>query len=148
VSTLPESTIGNSRNAFSSNEGSKPRGWVELIGRILLSLLFLLSGVGKISAYAATAGYMAMVGVPGALLPVVILVEVAGAIAIIAGWKTRFVAVLLAGFSLLTAALFHNNFGDAIQMTMFLKNVSIAGALLILAANGAGAYSFDARKAR
>src|SRR6202140_4751757 len=75
----------------------------ELAGRFLLSSLFLVSGLGKLGAYAATAGYMASLGVPGALLPVVIATEVLGAIAIIVGWKTRIVAFLLAGFSLLTA---------------------------------------------
>ena len=74
--------------------------------------------------------------------------EVLGSLAIILGWHTRVVAVLLAGFALVSAALFHNNFADQTQMVMFLKNVSIAGALLILAANGAGAFSLDARKGK
>ena len=121
------------------------RNSAELAGRILLSVLFLMSGVGKIAAYSATAGYMASAGVPGALLPLVILAEAGGAIAIIAGWKTRIVSVLLAGFTLLTAALFHNHLADQIQMIMFMKNVSIAGAFLLLASHGAGRYSLDAR---
>ena len=66
-------------------------------------MLFLLSGLGKIGAYAATAAYMSSVGVPGALLPVVIATEVLGAIAIILGWQTRVTALLLAGYSLLAA---------------------------------------------
>ena len=117
----------------------------ELGGRILLASLFLISGVGKISAYSATAGFMASVGVPGALLPVVIAVEVLGAAAIIVGWQTRIVAFLLAGFSLLSALIFHNDFANQIQMVMFLKNVSIAGGLLLLVAHGAGRFSLDAR---
>ena len=117
----------------------------ELGGRILLASLFLISGVGKISAYSATAGFMASVGVPGALLPVVIAVEVLGAAAVIVGWQTRIVAFLLAGFSLLSALIFHNDFADQIQMVMFLKNVSIAGGLLLLVAHGAGRFSLDAR---
>ena len=124
------------------------RNGAELSGRILLASLFLLSGVGKVTAYAATAGYMASVGVPGGLLPLVIALEVVGSLAIIAGWHTRTVALLLAGFSLVSAALFHNNFADQIQMVMFLKNLSIAGAFLLLAAHGAGALSVDARKAK
>lgn len=123
------------------------RNGAELAGRILLSVLFLLSGVGKLAAYAATAGYMASAGVPGALLPLAILIEAGGAIAIIAGWKTRIVSVLLAGFTLLTALLFHNHLADQMQMIMFMKNVSIAGAFLLLAAHGAGRYSLDARSA-
>ncbi|MBT2119129.1 DoxX family protein [Dyella sp. LX-66] len=126
-------------------ESATLRNSAELAGRILLSVLFLMSGVGKIAAYSATAGYMASAGVPGALLPLVILAEAGGAIAIIAGWKTRIVSVLLAGFTLLTAALFHNHLADQIQMIMFMKNVSIAGAFLLLASHGAGRYSLDAR---
>ena len=120
----------------------------ELLGRFLLASLFLMSGIGKITAYGATAGYMASQGVPGILLPLVILIEAGGALAIIAGWHTRVVSLLLAGFSLLAALLFHNNFADQMQMIMFLKNVSIAGAFLMLAANGAGRFSLDARAAK
>ena len=120
----------------------------ELVGRTLLAVLFLLSGLGKIGAYAGTAAYMSSLGVPAALLPVVIAAEVLGALAIIAGWKTRVTAVLLAGFSLLTALIFHHNFGDQIQMIMFLKNVSIAGGFLLLVAHGSGPLSIDRRLAR
>ena len=120
----------------------------ELGGRVLLAGLFLLSGVGKLGAYSATAGYMASVGVPGALLPLVIAVEVIGAAAIIAGWNTRVVAFLLAGFSLVSALLFHNDFANQIQMIMFLKNVSIAGGFLLLVAHGAGPLSLDRRAAK
>ena len=91
---------------------------------------------------------MSSLGVPAALLPVVIAAEVLGALAIIAGWKTRVTAVLLAGFSLLTALIFHHNFGDQIQMIMFLKNVSIAGGFLLLVAHGSGPLSIDRRLAR
>lgn len=117
----------------------------ELAGRALLALLFLLAGAGKLSAYSATAAYMSSQGVPGALLPLVIATELLGAIAIVVGWKTRIVAFLLAGFSVLTALTFHNNFADQTQMIMFLKNISIAGGFLLLVANGAGALSLDSR---
>jgi putative oxidoreductase len=130
------------------DDASALRSAIELSGRILLAALFLLSGISKVGAYAATAGYMASVGLPGVLLPFVILTEVLGAIAIIVGWKVRVVSALLAGFTLLTALIFHNNFGDQIQMIMFLKNVSITGAFLMLVANGAGRYSLDARSAK
>jgi putative oxidoreductase len=120
----------------------------ELLGRLLLTVLFLLSGLGKLGAYAATASYMASAGVPGALLPLVIAVEILGSVAILLGWQTRVVALLLAGFTLATGVLFHNNFADQVQMIMFLKNLSITGAFLMLAANGAGALSLDARNAR
>ena len=120
----------------------------ELAGRLLLSALFIVSGLGKITAYSGTAAYMSSLGVPGALLPLAIVTEIAGAAAIILGWRTRVVAFLLAGYSLLTAIIFHSNFGDQIQMVMFLKNVSIAGGLLLLVANGAGPLSLDRRAAR
>jgi putative oxidoreductase len=120
----------------------------ELGGRLLLSVLFLLSGLGKVGAYAGTSAYMSSLGVPGALLPLVIATEVLGALAIIVGWKTRVTAFLLAGYSLLTAVIFHSNFGDQIQMIMFFKNVSIAGAFLLLMANGAGTLSIDRRLAK
>jgi putative oxidoreductase len=81
--------------------------------------------------------------VPGALLPLVVATELLGALAIVLGWKTRVVAFLLGGFSLLSALIFHNNFGDQTQMIMFLKNVSIAGGFLLLVANGAGPLSID-----
>jgi putative oxidoreductase len=130
------------------HDGSTLRKFSELAGRILLAAIFLMSGLGKIGAYAGTAGYMASVGVPGALLPAVIALEVLGAIAIIIGWKTRITAVLLAGFTLLAGVLFHNNFADQIQMIMFLKNVAISGGFLLLAAHGPGALSLDRRLAK
>ena len=117
----------------------------ELAGRGFLALLFLLSGLGKIGAYSATATYMSAVGVPAALLPVVIATEVLGAIAIIVGWQTRVTAFLLAGYALLTALVFHHNLADQVQMMMFFKNVAIAGGLLLLVASGAGPLSLDRR---
>lgn len=120
----------------------------ELGGRLLLASLFLLSGLTKLSAYVATAGYMASMGVSSALLPLVIATEVLGSLAIIVGWHTRLASFLLAGFTLLAGAIFHNNFGDQIQTIMFLKDISIAGAFLILVANGAGPLSLDYRRAR
>lgn len=117
----------------------------ELGGRILISLLFLLSGVSKIGGYAATAGYMHAMGVPAALLPLVILTEVGGALAIIAGWQTRVVAFLLAGYTMLTGLIFHHNLADQTQLIMFWKNVSITGAFLLLVVHGAGQLSLDKR---
>lgn len=118
----------------------------ELAGRLLLAAMFLLAGITKISGYAGTAGYMASVGVPAALLPAVIALEIGGAIAIIVGFQTRLVALALAGFTLAAAALFHSNFADQMQMLLFLKNLSVAGGFLILATNGSGPYSLDARR--
>lgn len=135
-------TVRNTTAAVSTNS---IQNFSELAGRVLLSALFLLSGLGKIGAYTATAGYMVALGIPGELLPAVIATEVFGAIAIILGWKTRITAFLLAGFTLLSALIFHSNFSDQIQMVMFLKNVAVAGGFLLLVANGAGLLSLDRR---
>jgi putative oxidoreductase len=151
MSSLSPTAAGNQTASVSmdpsrESTASTVRKVSELAGRILLSVLFLLSGLGKIGAYAGTAAYMSSLGVPGALLPLVIATEVLGALAIIVGWNTRVIALLLGGFSLLTAAIFHNNFADQIQMIMFLKNVAIAGGYLLLVANGAGPLSIDHRR--
>ncbi len=115
-------------------------------GRVLLATLFLLAGLQKIGGYDGTLAYMASQGVPGFTLPLVIALEVLGALAIIVGWQTRLVALLLAGFSIASGLLFHFKPDDAMQMTMLLKNLSIAGGLLLLVAHGAGAWSIDARR--
>jgi putative oxidoreductase len=114
-------------------------------GRFLLSLIFIVSGFGKITAYSGTQAYMDSMGVPGALLPAVIILEVLGGLAITLGWKTRVTAVLLAGFSILSAALFHANFGDQMQTIMFMKNLAIAGGFLGLVASGPGSWALDNR---
>ena len=128
-----------------SNQTTGLAGLSEVTGRVLLASIFLISGLAKIGSYAATAGYMAATGVPGVLLPVVIAFEVLAAIALVVGWKTRLTALLLAGFTLLSGLIFHNNFADQMQMIMFLKNIAITGGLLLLVANGAGVLSLDRR---
>ena len=119
-----------------------------LVGRLLLAQIFLIAGVGKIGGYAATQGYMEVMGVPGMLLPLVILLEVGGAVALIVGWQARWAALALALFSIAAALLFHNNLADQMQSIMFMKNFAMAGGLLMLAVHGAGAWSLDARKSK
>ena len=114
-----------------------------LLGRIGLSLIFIISGWGKIAGYAATQQYMEAMGVPGALLPLVIALELGGGLAILMGVFTRWIALALAVFSLASAALFHANFGDAAQAINFWKNAAMAGGFLMLAAHGAGMLSLD-----
>lgn len=114
-----------------------------LAGRILISVIFLMAGASKIPGYEATQGYMEAMGVPGALLPIVIATEILGALAIILGYKTRIAAFLLAGFSLVSALLFHFNFADQMQSILFMKNVAIAGGFMFLVVNGAGLVSID-----
>jgi putative oxidoreductase len=120
----------------------------DFLGRVLIAAIFLVAGLGKISGYAATQGYMASMGVPGALLPLVIALEVGGAVAIIAGWHTRLVAFLLAGFSVVSALIFHSALGDSMQFILFMKNLAMAGGFLFLVAHGAGDWSLDARRRR
>ncbi len=114
-------------------------------GRALLSLLFLWSGYGSVTNYAGTQAYMENSGIPGALLPLVIATELGGALALLAGWQTRWAALALAGFCLLSALVFHTGFGDTNQLIHFLKNLGLAGGFLILAAAGPGALSLDER---
>ena len=113
------------------------------IGRLLLSMIFIFSGFTKITGYAATQGYMESMGVPGMLLPLVIAVELLGGIAILLGFKARLVAILMAGFSIVSALLFHQFWIDESQMNPFMKNIAMAGGFLMIFAHGAGAYSID-----
>jgi putative oxidoreductase len=114
-----------------------------LLGRIGLSLIFIISGWGKIAGYAGTQQYMEAAGLPGALLPLVIALELGGGLAILTGAFTRWIALALAVFSLASAALFHADFGDVAQATNFWKNAAMAGGFLMLAAHGAGTLSLD-----
>ncbi|MGL6224872.1 MAG: DoxX family protein [Steroidobacteraceae bacterium] len=119
----------------------------DLAGRVLLAAMFLLSGISKISGYAGTQGYMESMGVPGALLPLVIALEIVGAIAVIVGLRTRFAAAGLAVFTLAAGFIFHGG-ADQMQQIMLFKNVAIAGGFLLLVARGAGDWSLDARRER
>ena len=113
------------------------------IGRLFLSMIFIFSGFTKITGYAATQGYMESMGVPGMLLPLVIAVELFGGLAILFGFKARFVAILLVGFNIISALLFHQFWIDESQTNPFMKNIAMAGGFLMIFAHGAGAYSID-----
>lgn len=108
--------------------------------RALMAYIFIVAGWGKIAGYEATVGYMQAMGVPAELLPVTILLELGGGLAILFGLQTRVVAALLAGFSLVTAFLFHGTPEDAVN---FMKNFAMAGGLLLLVLQGAGRFSLD-----
>ncbi len=108
--------------------------FTNLAGRILLAHLLLVAGFGKITGYASSQGYMDTVGVPGALLPLVIGLEIGGALALILGWQTRLVAFALAGFSLASATIFHAGFSNDMQTILLMKHLAIAGGLLLVAA--------------
>jgi putative oxidoreductase len=120
---------------------------LDLAGRILLSLIFITAGWGKIGGYEGTAGYMESMGVPGMLLPLVIALELGGGIAILLGVLTRLTALALAGFCVLSGVIFHGG-DDPMQQILLMKNLAMAGGFLVLAARGAGAFSIDARIAR
>ncbi len=124
-----------------------------LVGRILLALIFIISGFGKITGYAGTAGYMASKGLPmvAVLLPLTILVELGGGLLIALGWKARWAAAVIFLFIIPVTLVFHNPVGlDAAQaqqqMINLLKNLSIMGGMLGLFAFGPGGFSLDARQ--
>jgi putative oxidoreductase len=121
---------------------------IVLIARLMLAHIFVLAGVGKITGYAGTQGYMESMGVPGALLPLVILLELGGGLALIIGLLTRWVALALAGFCVASALIFHMNWSEQTQMIMFMKNVALAGGFLLLYVQGAGAFSVDAQRGK
>ncbi|MCF6371343.1 DoxX family protein [Rhizobium sp. TRM95001] len=112
-----------------------------------MSLIFILSGLSKISDPAGTIAYIEMVGLPLPTLAFAgaVATEVLGAIALLVGFKTRLVAIGLAGFSLVTALVFHSQLSDLNQFIHFFKNVAMTGGLLQIAAFGAGGFSLDTR---
>lgn len=125
------------------------------LARLLLAFMFITSGLQKITGYAGTQQYMEAMGVPGALLPLAILTEVVGGIALLLGWQARIAAVLLAGFSIVSGLLFHlipsfGMEGMAAQgeTISFMKNMTIAGGMLMVVAMGSGKWSLDARAGR
>jgi putative oxidoreductase len=103
-----------------------------LIGRIMLAAIFVMAGVGKMADPAGTVGYMTAMGVPSLLLYPTIALEIFAGLAIMAGYKVRYAAIALAVFSVVAAVIFHNNFADKMQMILFMKNIAMAGGLLIL----------------
>lgn len=116
-----------------------------LAARLMLALMFLIAGWGKLGAgYAGTQQYMASAGLPGMLLPLVIFAELGGGLAVVIGLFTRLAALGLALFTVLSALFFHTNFADQMQSIMFMKNIAIAGGFLLLAVHGPGSYSVDA----
>jgi len=116
-----------------------------LIGRILLVLIFVKSGIGKIENFEGTAQYMASQGMPytNFFLVGAIFFELVGSITVILGYFARFGALLLLIFLIPTTLIFHNIFADPKMMIHFMKNVSMFGGLLILLASGAGRFSLD-----
>jgi putative oxidoreductase len=124
--------------------------FLPLLGRILIGAPFVMSGLGKLGAYAATVGYIAAMGLPVPLLAfvVAVLTELGGGLLLLSGYRARAVSLTMAVFCVVTALFFHHNFADQNQMIHFLKNVMMAGGLLQITYFGAGAFSLDARSGR
>mgnify|MGYP001361834878 FL=1 len=116
---------------------------LDLLGRILISALFLLNGFFKINNYDDTISWMESFDMPGVLLIPAIILEVLGPILIIIGYQTKIVAGLLSLFCITTAIIFHNDFDNQMQLTSFLKNIALAGGFLFLVVNGARELSLD-----
>lgn len=124
-----------------------------LAARVLMAALFLPAGIGKLTGFAGTVGYISSVGLPlpavGAALALV--VEIVGSLALLAGFGTRIAAVVLAAFTLVASFFFHAYWSvpaDQVFVTqlLFFKNIAVVGGLLAMAANGAGEWSLDARR--
>ena len=116
---------------------------LDLVARILISALFLLNGVFKISNYDGTVDWMEGFGIPGILLIPAIILEIAGPILIILGYKAKIAAGLLSLFCIATAVIFHNDFSDQMQLGSFLKNIGLAGGFLFIFINGTKDLSLD-----
>lgn len=117
--------------------------YLKLLGRILLAQIYLIAGIGKILGYAGTAAYMAKYGVPTVLLPLVIILEVGGGLAVIIGWKTQWACYALAIFSVIAALIFHHDIANPMQKISLMSDLAMAGGLLILAVSGPGSLSLD-----
>ena len=122
--------------------------FLNLAGRSLLALIFLKAGVGKLSNPAGTMQYMEAMGVPGFLFWPTIALELLGGVAIVIGYQTRLVAFALAVFCVAAGVLFHHHFDDQLQLTMFLKNLAMAGGFLLLASTGATGFAVDRNRGR
>ena len=119
------------------------RDWTLLLGRVLIAGLFLWDGFILLRAPGLAADYMSAYGVPGFLLPAVILLQLGGGLLVVAGWHTRIVALAFAGFTALTALIFHADPAKTNEILHFAKDIAICGGFLFLAAGGPGALSVD-----
>lgn len=144
--TASANTVQSSTTDKSTSEVTQASA--SLIGRVLLSAIFILSGFSKLAAPAMMVGYIGSVGLPfpQLALALAIIVEIGGGLALVAGYRTRAVAAVLAAFSVFTALAFHNALGDQNQFIHFFKNIAMAGGLLQVVAFGAGRFSLDARR--
>ncbi|MEO8134458.1 MAG: DoxX family protein [Betaproteobacteria bacterium] len=141
------------QNSDWSEPSRRRQAALSLAGRLLLALLFLPAGISKLTGFAGTVGYISSVGLPAPQLAaaLAVVVEIAGGVALIAGYGTRFAAIALAVFTLVASFFFHAFWAlpadqQMIPQLLFIKNMAVVGGLLTLAAWGAGAWSVDARR--
>ena len=116
------------------------------VGRLLIANIFLIDGINKILYYEGVAEWMFLKGVPEYLLPLVILLEIGGALAIILGWRVKLFSLLFFVFCILTAIIFHSDFTNNMDKVIFMKNMSMAGGFLFLFLHGGGDFSLDKRR--
>lgn len=119
-----------------------------LVGRVFYASLFIVYGYLKLTGFAGTTGYMAKMGLPAPAVSaaLAVLIELGGGLLILIGYQTRLVGLALAVYVFIAALIAHTHFGDPNQLSHFMKNMAIVGGGFLLVANGAGAYSLDARK--
>lgn len=148
MSNQTHATVEITPSATSGAVSSPVTTIVPALGRVMLSTIFILSGLSKLGAPAMTIGYIQSVGLP--LAPVAFgiatLIEVVGGITLLLGYRTRIVAGVLFVFTLATAVFFHNQLGDQNQFIHFFKNIAMAGGLLHVIAFGGGRVSLDGRR--
>ena len=116
---------------------------VELIGRIFLSALFLIEGIGKISMQEDVMMYMEDYGVPGIFFIPAVVLEILFPLLLIVGYRTKWAASIMALFTFTVAIIFHTDFSEGMQLVFFLKEIAIAGGFMIIVAYGPGKISLD-----
>ena len=116
---------------------------LDLVGRVFISLVFLLSGINKIGNYEGSVGWMESFGMPGIFLIPAIILEIVAPILIIIGYKVKIAAALLSVFCIITALIFHTDFSNQMQFVSFMKNIALAGGFLFLVINGTKDFSLE-----
>ncbi len=116
---------------------------LDLVGRVFISLVFLLSGINKIGNYEGSVGWMESFGMPGIFLIPAIILEIVAPILIIIGYKVKIAAALLSVFCIVTALFFHTDFSNQMQFVSFMKNIALAGGFLFLVINGTKDFSLE-----
>ena len=118
---------------------------LDLVGRVFISLVFLLSGINKIGNYEGSIGWMESFGMPGIFLIPAIILEIVAPILIIIGYKVKIAAALLSVFCIATALIFHTDFSNQMQFVSFMKNIALAGGFLFLVINDTKDFSLEGK---